>query len=50
MYGGDWPPSLLAADSYKQVFEAVMECIKNVSAADKAKIMGETARRFYKLD
>jgi L-fuconolactonase len=50
MYGGDWPPSLLAADSYKQVFEAIMECLKNVSETDQAKIMGETARRFYKLD
>lgn len=50
MYGGDWPPCLLAADSYAQVFRALLHCLRGLSEADRAKVMGETARRFYRLD
>lgn len=50
MYGSDWPVCLLSADSYAQTLDLLQYLIRNVSQAEKAKIMGATCRRFYKLE
>jgi L-fuconolactonase len=49
MFGSDWPVCLLAA-SYADVFDALLECLAGLSESDKAKILGENARRFYDID
>jgi L-fuconolactonase len=49
MFGSDWPVCLLAARSYEDVFEAVQSCLAGLSEAEKARVMGENARRFYGL-
>lgn len=48
MYGSDWPVCLLAG-SYAQVFEALQECLSGLSESERAKVLGENARRFYRL-
>jgi len=48
MYGSDWPVCLLAG-SYAQVFDALQECLANLSEGEKAMILGENARRFYRI-
>ena len=48
MFGSDWPVCLLAG-SYGDVLGALQECIAGLSAAEKAKVLGENAKRIYKL-
>lgn len=48
MYGSDWPVALLAG-SYRQVYDLVAGYIERLGSAAVAKIMGETACRFYGL-
>ena len=48
MFGSDWPVCLLAA-SYEQQLKIVENYMVPLSAADKSNIMGENARKFYKL-
>jgi L-fuconolactonase len=47
-FGSDWPVCELAA-SYQEVFDALVECIGGVSAAERANILGQTAIEFYQL-
>jgi L-fuconolactonase len=49
MFGSDWPVCLRAAGSYKQVVEATKEAIGPLSAAESARLWGQTARDFYGL-
>ncbi|HLY09086.1 MAG TPA: amidohydrolase family protein, partial [Planctomycetota bacterium] len=48
MYGSDWPVCLLAAP-YPSVFGALKELLSPLSAAERAKIFGGTAEKFYGL-
>lgn len=48
MYGSDWPVCLVAA-SYEQQLNIVEHFIEPLSPAEKQKIMGENAIRFYNL-
>ncbi|MBI3651425.1 MAG: amidohydrolase family protein [Acidobacteria bacterium] len=48
MYGSDWPVCLLAAN-YATVFGLVADYAKSFSAADRVKIFGLNATRFYQL-
>ncbi|MHB1007186.1 MAG: amidohydrolase family protein [Chloroflexota bacterium] len=48
MFGSDWPVCLLAA-TYGQVFDAFQVCIGGLSEAEKTKVLGENAKRFYGL-
>ena len=49
MFGSDWPVCLLAARSYEEVFAALQSCLAGCTEAEKALVLGETARRFYGL-
>ena len=46
MFGSDWPVCLVAGE-YEQVFEVVDRFTDSLSAGEKARIMGETAKEFY---
>ncbi len=46
MYGSDWPVCLVAGE-YEQVFEVVDRFTDSLSAGEKARILGETAKEFY---
>ena len=46
MWGSDWPVCLLAG-SYARVFDALQECLVDLTRAEKAMIMGENAKTFY---
>jgi len=46
MFGSDWPVCLLAA-SYLEWFEAFVSCIAGLDTTERAKVLGENARRFY---
>lgn len=46
MFGSDWPVCELAG-SYQRVFGALKELIVELSAAEQAKILGQTAAKFY---
>jgi L-fuconolactonase len=48
MFGSDWPVCLLAA-SYERVVEALREALGPITAAEREKIFGGTAIRFYEL-
>jgi L-fuconolactonase len=48
MFGSDWPVCLSAA-SYRQVKQLIEDYVKGYSEADKEKIFGGTAARFYGL-
>ncbi len=50
LYGGDWPFALLAADSYTQIHSALVETLQGLTAAERAAVMGGTARRVYRLE
>jgi L-fuconolactonase len=50
MYGGDWPFALNAADSYTQIHAALHGTLGDLSEADRAEVLGGTARRVYRLD
>ncbi|MEZ4964070.1 MAG: amidohydrolase family protein [Saprospiraceae bacterium] len=49
LFGSDWPVCLLAG-SYARVIGLAQTCIAGLSELDRAKIMGENAIRFYKLN
>jgi L-fuconolactonase len=48
MFGSDWPVCLLASD-YRGVLDALLYALENVDDGSRAAILGETARRFYRL-
>jgi len=48
MFGSDWPVCLLAA-TYRQVVQLIEDYVKGFSPADKEKIFGGNAARFYRL-
>jgi len=48
MYGSDWPVCLVASE-YNRMLSIVENYISKYSDADKAKVMGENAVRFYSL-
>jgi L-fuconolactonase len=48
MFGSDWPVCLLAA-TYRQVRQLIDDYVNNFSPADKKKIFGGNAARFYNL-
>ena len=48
MFGSDWPVCLLAA-SYAQVKEVIENYTRDLSAAEKEKLFGFNAARFYGL-
>ncbi|KAA0695748.1 amidohydrolase [Neorhizobium sp. P12A] len=48
MFGTDWPVCLVAA-SYDRVMDALQECVKDLSEADRQKIFGLNAIEAYRL-
>jgi L-fuconolactonase len=48
MFGSDWPVCLLAA-SYGQVLESFQSLTAGLSEAERALILGENAKEFYRL-
>jgi len=46
--GSDWPVCLLAAE-YPDVVGIVTDFIHSLSDSEQALVLGETARRFYRL-
>lgn len=48
MYGSDWPVCELAG-TYQQVFNALKECVSELSETEQSRIMGGTASQFYGL-
>jgi L-fuconolactonase len=48
MYGGDWPISTLAGD-YAGVWNATRELLAGLERTDRDRILGGTARAFYKV-
>ncbi|HUY92569.1 MAG TPA: amidohydrolase family protein [Pirellulales bacterium] len=48
MFGSDWPVCELAG-TYAQVHQALVEALGPLSAAEQARIFGETAIEFYRL-
>lgn len=46
MYGSDWPVCELAG-TYEQVYNALKECISDLSESEQSKILAGTAARFY---
>jgi L-fuconolactonase len=49
MFGSDWPVCELAG-SYSEVVAVLREILEALSASERAKIFGDTARFFYGLD
>lgn len=49
MYGSDWPVCLVAAE-YEQVFDVVDRFTDSLSAGEKARVLGETAKKFYGIN
>ena len=49
MFGSDYPVCLLAA-SYYRVLESFQEILKSLSDADRDKIFGQNAEKFYRLN
>jgi len=50
MFGSDWPVCLLSSESYTMTFDLLQYLLRDVTDADKAKIMGQTCRRFYGIE
>jgi L-fuconolactonase len=48
MFGSDWPVCLLAG-TWKQVLAAMTQALGPLKPADRDRVMGETAARFYRL-
>ncbi len=48
VFGSDWPVCLLAA-TYEEVFDAAVETLRTVSAAERAAIFGANAIELYRL-
>jgi L-fuconolactonase len=49
MFGSDYPVCLLAA-SYDRVLDSCQEILKSLSDADRDKIFGQNAEKFYRLN
>ena len=49
MFGSDWPVCQVAA-SYEETIQLVEDYFSSFTAGEKAKVFGENAVRFYKLD
>jgi L-fuconolactonase len=49
MFGSDYPVCLLAA-SYNQVLDSFQEILKSLNDADRDKIFGQNAEKFYRLN
>jgi L-fuconolactonase len=49
MFGSDWPVSLLACE-YRDTLSLVESAIVDLSASERAQVLGETAARVYRLD
>ena len=49
MFGSDYPVCLLAA-SYDRVLDSFQEILKSLSDADRDKIFGQNAEKFYRLN
>ena len=49
MYGSDWPVCLIAASSYKDVMQIVVNYFSSFSQAEQENIFGNNAVQFYKL-
>jgi L-fucono-1,5-lactonase len=49
MYGGDWPFARLAARSYEEVWDGLVGTLTALAEADRCAILGDTARRVYRL-
>lgn len=48
MYGGDWPVSLIAG-GYTRVWSGIEQLLAGLDAADRDRILADTARNFYGL-
>lgn len=48
MYGSDWPVCLVAA-TYRQVFDALVECIRHLSIEERDQILGGNAAHVYRV-
>jgi L-fuconolactonase len=48
MFGSDWPVCLLAG-SYRQVHDAMADCVAALSADEQFAIWGGTAQRYYQV-
>jgi L-fuconolactonase len=48
MYGGDWPVSLIAG-GYTRVWSGIEQLLRGLDAADRDRILADTARTFYQL-
>lgn len=48
LFGSDWPVVKLAA-SYRRWLEVALELLEPLSAAERAAVLGENARRIYRL-
>ncbi len=49
MYGGDWPISVLSG-GYDRVWDGLTVLFDELSGADRARVLGETATEFYRID
>ncbi len=48
MFGSDWPVAVLAGD-YAKVWDETNKCLADLSAGERATILGGTANAFYQL-
>lgn len=48
MFGSDWPVCLVAA-SYTRWLDFVRDCVASLSAAERDRVLGETAVQIYRL-
>jgi L-fuconolactonase len=48
LFGSDWPVCLVAAE-YSRVLSALLEALGDVTAGEREAILGENARRIYRL-
>jgi len=49
MFGSDWPVCLVAT-TYQEWFDVVTEQISTLSESERGAILGDTARRIYRID
>jgi L-fuconolactonase len=49
MYGGDWPISVLSG-GYDRVWDGLSELFSELPTPDRARVLGTTAREFYRID
>lgn len=49
MYGGDWPFALLAAASYRMIWEPLRTCLDMLDPQERDHVLGGVARSTYRL-